>query len=54
MLAVQEKRVVVVELFFGISATTDALLKAGVKIKKLYCCKIDPKAQVVTKSRASS
>jgi hypothetical protein len=44
MPAVQEERLVVVEWFLGISATTEALLRAGVKIKKLYCCKIDPKA----------
>jgi hypothetical protein len=53
MSAAQEERLVVVELFSGISATTEALLRAGVKIKKLYCCNIDPKAQAVTKARAS-
>jgi hypothetical protein len=51
--AAQEEELVVVELFSGISATTEALLRAGVKIKKLYCCEIDPKARAVTKSRAS-
>jgi site-specific DNA-cytosine methylase len=45
--------IVVVELFSGISATTEALLRAGVKIKKLYCCEVDPKARVVTKLRAN-
>jgi site-specific DNA-cytosine methylase len=45
---------VVVELFSGISATTEALLWAGVKIKTLYCCEIDPEAQTVTKARASN
>jgi hypothetical protein len=49
-----EKGMVVVELFLGISVTTEALLRAGVKIKKLYCCEIDPKARAVTKSRASN
>jgi hypothetical protein len=53
MPAAQEEALVVVELFLGISATTEALLRAGVKIKKLYCCEIDPKARAVTKSRAS-
>jgi hypothetical protein len=53
MLAAQEERLVVVKLFLGISATTEALLRAGVKIKKLYCCEIDPKARAVTKLRAS-
>jgi site-specific DNA-cytosine methylase len=53
MPAAQEEGLVVVELFSGISATTEALLRAGVKIKKLYCCEIDPKAQAVTKARAS-
>jgi hypothetical protein len=53
MPAPQEEGLVVVELFSDISATTEALLWAGVKIKKLYDCKIDPKAQVVTKARAS-
>jgi hypothetical protein len=38
MPAVQEKALVVVKLFSGISATIEALLRAGVKIKKLYCC----------------
>jgi hypothetical protein len=54
MPAVQEEGLVVVELFSGISATTEVLLRAGVKIKKLYCCEIDPKARAVTKSRASN
>jgi hypothetical protein len=54
MPAAQEEGLVVVELFSGISATTEALLRAGVKIKKLYCCEIDPKAQAVTKARASN
>jgi site-specific DNA-cytosine methylase len=53
MPAAQEEGLVVVELFLGISATTKALLWAGVKTKKLYCCEIDPKAQAVTKARAS-
>jgi hypothetical protein len=53
MPAAQEEGLVVVKLFSGISATTEALLRAGVKIKKLYCCKIDPKARAVTKLRAS-
>jgi hypothetical protein len=44
MPAAQEERLVVVKLFPGISATTEELLRAGVKIKKLYCCEIDPKA----------
>jgi hypothetical protein len=37
MPAAQEEGLVVVELFSGISATTEALLRAGVKIKKFYC-----------------
>jgi hypothetical protein len=41
MPAAQEEGLVVVEL------------RAGVKIKKLYCCELDPKARAVTKSRAS-
>jgi len=53
MPAAQDEGIVVVELFSGISATTEALLRAGVKIKKLYCCEIDPKARAVTKSRAN-
>jgi phospholipid N-methyltransferase len=44
MPAAQEEGLVVVELFLGISATTEALLRLGVKIEKLYCCEIDPKA----------
>jgi hypothetical protein len=35
MPAVQEEGPVVVKLFSGISATTEALLRARVKIKKL-------------------
>jgi hypothetical protein len=54
MPAAQEEGLVVVKLFSGISATVEALLRAGVKIKKLYCCEIDPKAQAVTKWRASN
>jgi hypothetical protein len=54
MPAAQEERLVVVKLFSGISGTTEVLLRAGVKIKKLYCCEIDPKARAVTKSRASN
>jgi hypothetical protein len=53
MPAAQKEGLVVIELFLGISATTEALLRARVKIKKLYCCEIDPKAQAVTKARAS-
>jgi site-specific DNA-cytosine methylase len=53
MPAAQEEGLVVVELFSGISATTEALLRAGVKIKKLYCCELDPKARAVTKLRAN-
>jgi hypothetical protein len=34
MPAVQEEELVVVELFSGIGATTEALLRTGVKIKK--------------------
>jgi hypothetical protein len=48
MPAAQEEGLVIVKLFSGISATTEALLGAGVKIKKLYCCEIDPKAQAVS------
>jgi hypothetical protein len=49
----QEEGLVVFELFSDISATTEALLKAGLKIRKLYCCKIDPKVGAITKSGAS-
>jgi hypothetical protein len=35
MPAVQEEGLVVVELFLDISATTEALLRAGVKIKNV-------------------
>jgi hypothetical protein len=48
MPAVQEEGLVVVELFSGINATTEALLRAEVIIKKLYCCEIDPKARAVS------
>jgi hypothetical protein len=51
MPAAQEEGLVVVELFSGISATTEAFLRAGVKVKKLYCWQIDPKAQAVTRAR---
>jgi hypothetical protein len=53
MPAAQEEGLVVVELILSISATTEALLRARVKIKKLYCCGIDPKARAVIKSRAN-
>jgi hypothetical protein len=36
MPAVQEEGLVVVKLFSGISTTTEALLRAGVNIKKLW------------------
>jgi hypothetical protein len=54
MPATQEEGLVVVKLFSGISAATEALLRAGVKIKKSYCCELDPKARAVIKSRASN
>jgi site-specific DNA-cytosine methylase len=54
MPAAQEEGLVVVELFSSISATAEALLRARVKIKKLYCCELDPKARAITKSRASN
>jgi hypothetical protein len=44
MAATQGEGLVVVELFLGTSATTEALLRAAVTIKKLYCCEFDPKA----------
>jgi hypothetical protein len=45
MPAAQEEGLVVVELSSGISATTEALLRVGVRIRKLYCCELDPKAK---------
>jgi hypothetical protein len=53
MPAAQEEGWWMLRVFLGINATTEALLWAGVKIKKLYCCEIDHKAQAVTKARAS-
>jgi site-specific DNA-cytosine methylase len=53
MPAAQEEGLVVVKLFSVISATTEVLLRAGVKITKLYCCELDPKARAVIKLHAS-
>jgi site-specific DNA-cytosine methylase len=41
----------VVELCAGIMASTEALIRSGVKIAKLHACEIDPKARSVALTR---
>ena len=43
--------VVVLELFAGIMATTEGLLRNGIKIRKVYACEVDPKAREVAEFR---
>ena len=43
--------VVVLELFAGIMATTEALLRNGIKIRRVYACEVDPKARDVAEFR---
>jgi hypothetical protein len=50
-LAVDGPGLVVVELFSGIMATTEALLRCGVKVRKVYACEFDIKAREVAKFR---
>ena len=42
-----ESGLVVVELCAGILASTEALVRMGIKIKQLHCCEIDPAARSV-------
>ena len=42
---------VVVELFSGLMATTEALLRQGVKIRKVYACEIDDKTRKIATRR---
>ncbi|GAQ80425.1 hypothetical protein KFL_000540020 [Klebsormidium nitens] len=36
---------VVIELFTGVMATTEALVRSGLKVRKVYACELDKKAQ---------
>jgi site-specific DNA-cytosine methylase len=42
---------IVVELCGGILAATEALIWTGLKIRKLYVCKIDPEARALAGAR---
>jgi hypothetical protein len=44
-------RIVLIELFEGLLATSEAFLRNGIKIRKLYVCKNDPKAREAAKFR---
>jgi hypothetical protein len=43
--------IVLIELFGDLLATTEAFLRNGIKIRKLYVCKNDPKAREAAKFR---
>jgi site-specific DNA-cytosine methylase len=45
---------VVVELCSGLGATTEALLRQGVKIRKLYACENDAKTRLVNEERLAT
>lgn len=42
---------VVVELFSGLAATTEALLRKGVTIQKVYACELDDKTRKIATRR---
>ena len=42
---------VVIELFSGLMATTEALLRCGLKVRRVYACELDPKARTVAQYR---
>ena len=42
---------VVIELFSGLMATTEALVRSGLKVRKVYACELDKKAQKVAEFR---
>jgi hypothetical protein len=41
--------IILIELFGGLLATTEAFLRNGIKVRKLYVCKNDPKAREAAK-----
>ncbi|GAQ93235.1 hypothetical protein KFL_013780020, partial [Klebsormidium nitens] len=42
---------VVIELFSGLMATTEALVRSGLKVRKVYACELDKSAQKVAEFR---
>jgi hypothetical protein len=45
---------VVLELFSGIMATTEALVRCGVKVRKVYACEIESKTREVAQHRLTT
>jgi hypothetical protein len=45
---------VVLELFSGIMATTEALVRCGVKVRTVYACEIESKTREVAQSRLTT
>jgi site-specific DNA-cytosine methylase len=45
---------VVLELFSGIMATTEALVRCGVKVRKVYACEIESKTREVAQRRLTT
>ena len=51
VLGIEGSGLVVIELFGGLMATTEALLRCGIKIRKVYACELDKKARQVAEFR---
>jgi hypothetical protein len=54
VLSAASSGMVVVELRSGLGATTEALLRQGVKIRKVYACENDAKMRVINKERLAT
>ena len=52
--AVNSEGIVIVELCSGLCATTEALVRNGVKIRRVYACEIEPSIRIVAQQRLAT
>lgn len=52
--AVHSEGIVIVELCSGLCATTEALVRNGVKIRRVYACEIEPTIRMVAQQRLAT
>ena len=52
--AVNNTGIVVIELCSGLCATTEALVRNGIKVRKLYACEIDALSRDVAQQRLAT
>ena len=52
--AVNSEGIVIVELCSGLCATTEALVRNGVKVRRVYACEIDPLCRMVAQQRLTT